>query len=251
MRRVVWPQRPEVINSSIVVVVTLIFFVAFTFIVDSLVVQALRLITRSGLSMAKKWYVIHTYSGYENKVRTNLLHRIESMGMQDKIFDVKIPTETVTDIKEGGRRVTSEKKVFPGYILVQMELGDESWYVVRNTPGVTGFVGSQGKPVPLSRDEYNRIMKRTEAGPKAKTTTDFVEGMNVKVTSRSVRRVRRNDRRGQPRQGHRQGHGHHLRPGDPGRAGIRPGGASLDTETLGSMPRREWTRSFSRLGRST
>ena len=105
------------------------------------------------------------------------------MGMQDKIFDVKIPTETVTDIKEGGRRVTSEKKVFPGYILVQMELGDESWYVVRNTPGVTGFVGSQGKPVPLSREEFNRIMKRTEVGAKQKTTTDFVEGMNVKVTS--------------------------------------------------------------------
>lgn len=133
--------------------------------------------------MAKRWYVIHTYSGYENKVRANLLHRIESMGMQEKIFDVTIPTETVTDIKEGGRRVTSEKKVFPGYILVQMELDDESWYVVRNTPGVTGFVGSQGKPVPLSRDEFNRIMKRTQAGPKAKTTTDFVEGMNVKVTS--------------------------------------------------------------------
>ncbi len=132
--------------------------------------------------MAKKWYVIHTYSGYENKVRANLLHRIESMGMQEQIFDVRIPTETVTDIKEGGRRVTSEKKVFPGYILVQMELGDESWYVVRNTPGVTGFVGSQGKPVPLSRDEFNRITKRTETGAKQKTTTDFVEGMNVKVT---------------------------------------------------------------------
>ncbi len=133
--------------------------------------------------MAKRWYVIHTYSGYENKVRMNLLHRIESMGMQEKIFDVKIPTETVTDIKEGGRRVTSEKKVFPGYILVQTELDDESWYVVRNTPGVTGFVGSQGKPVPLSRDEFNRIMKRTQVGPKAKTTTEFIEGMNVKVTS--------------------------------------------------------------------
>jgi len=133
--------------------------------------------------MAKKWYVIHTYSGYENKVRTNLQHRIQSMGMEDKIFKVEIPTEKVTDIKEGGRRVETEKKVFPGYILVQMELDDESWYVVRNTPGVTGFVGSQGKPVPLSRDEFNRIMKRTEAGAKAKTTTDFVEGMNVKVTS--------------------------------------------------------------------
>lgn len=133
--------------------------------------------------MAKKWYVIHTYSGYENKVRTNLLHRIESMGMQEKIFDVKVPTEMVTDIKDGGRRVTSEKKVFPGYILVQMELDDESWYVVRNTPGVTGFVGSQGKPVPLSRDEFNRIVKRTESGAKQKTTTDFTEGQTVKVTA--------------------------------------------------------------------
>ena len=124
--------------------------------------------------MAKKWYVIHTYSGYENKVKTNLLHRIQSMNMDEKIFRVEIPTETVTDLKEGGRRVTSEKKVFPGYILVQMELDDESWYVVRNTPGVTGFVGSQGKPVPLSRDEYLRITKRTEAGVKQRTSTDLV-----------------------------------------------------------------------------
>ena len=133
--------------------------------------------------MAKKWYVIHTYSGYENKVKTNLLHRIQSMGMDEKIFKVEIPTETVTDIKDGGRRVTSEKKVFPGYILVQMELDDESWYVVRNTPGVTGFVGSQGKPVPLSRDEFGRIMKRTEAGVKQRTSTDLTEGMSVKVTA--------------------------------------------------------------------
>jgi transcription termination/antitermination protein NusG len=133
--------------------------------------------------MAKKWYVIHTYSGYENKVKTNLLHRIQSMGMDEKIFKVEIPTETVTEIKDGGRRVTSDKKVFPGYILVQMELDDESWYVVRNTPGVTGFVGSQGKPVPLSRDEFGRIMKRTEAGVKQRTSTDLVEGMSVKVTS--------------------------------------------------------------------
>jgi len=133
--------------------------------------------------MAKKWYVIHTYSGYENKVKTNLLHRIESMGMQNKIFDVFIPKETVTDLKTGGRKVTTEKKVFPGYILVQMELDDDSWYVVRNTPGVTGFVGAQAKPVALSRDEFNRIARRMEAGAKPKTSTDFVEGMAVKVTS--------------------------------------------------------------------
>jgi len=134
--------------------------------------------------MARRWYVIHTYSGYENKVKTNLEHRIQSMGMEEKIFDVRVPTETVTDLKAGGRKVTTEKKVFPGYILVQMELDDDSWYVVRNTPGVTGFVGSQGKPVALSREEFGRIASRTEPGAKQKTTsTDFNEGMSVKVTS--------------------------------------------------------------------
>ncbi len=132
--------------------------------------------------MARKWYVIHTYSGYENKVKTNLEHRIESMGMQDRIFEVLIPKETVTDLKAGGRRVTSEKKVFPGYILVHMELDEDSWYVVRNTPGVTGFVGAQAKPVPLSRSEFERIAQRARAGVKPKTSTDFVEGMSVKVT---------------------------------------------------------------------
>ena len=133
--------------------------------------------------MAKKWYVIHTYSGYENKVATNLRHRIESMGVQDKIFDVLIPKETVTDLKSGGRKVTSEKKVFPGYILVQMELDDDSWYVVRNTPGVTGFVCAQAKPVALSRDEVKRIQGRVTASAKPKTFTDFIEGMPVKVTA--------------------------------------------------------------------
>lgn len=133
--------------------------------------------------MAKKWYVIHTYSGFENKVKANLLHRIETMGMQDKIFDVLIPKETVTDVKAGGRRVTQDKKVFPGYVLVQMELDDDSWYVVRNTPGVTGFVGSQGKPVPLSRKEFERIQGRVASVAKPKTMTEFTEGMPVKVTS--------------------------------------------------------------------
>jgi transcriptional antiterminator NusG len=132
--------------------------------------------------MARKWYVIHTYSGYENKVKTNLEHRIRSMGMEDRIFEVRVPTQTVTDLKAGGKRVTQEKKVFPGYILVRMELDDDSWYVVRNTPGVTGFVGSEGKPVPLSREELGRIDKRTEPGTRQRTTTDFVEGMAVKVT---------------------------------------------------------------------
>jgi transcriptional antiterminator NusG len=134
--------------------------------------------------MAKKWYVIHTYSGYENKVKTNLEHRIESMNMAHKIFNVFIPKETVTEIKQGGRKVTSDKKVFPGYILVEMQLDDDSWYVVRNTPGVTGFVGSQAKPVALSRDEVKRIQGSVgTAGVKPKSLTEFQIGMAVKVTS--------------------------------------------------------------------
>ena len=134
--------------------------------------------------MARKWYVIHTYSGYENKVKANLEHRIMTMGMADEIFDVFIPKETITEIKQGGKKVTSDKKVFPGYILVEMQLDDDSWYVVRNTPGVTGFVGSQGKPVGLSREEVKRIKGSTGIqGVKPKSFTEFHEGMAVKVTS--------------------------------------------------------------------
>lgn len=133
--------------------------------------------------MSKKWYVLHTYSGYENKVKTNLEHRVESMNMENNIFDIQIPTESVTEIKEGGRRVTSDKKVFPGYVLVRMELDDRAWSVVRNTPGVTGFVGSNGKPVPLSREEYNKIMKRTQPGAPKKTSTDLTVGQSIKVVS--------------------------------------------------------------------
>lgn len=135
--------------------------------------------------MAKKWYVLHTYSGYENKVKQNLLQRIEAMGLEDKIFKIQIPTETVTEIKEGGKRVESEKKVLPGYVLVRMEMDPQSWTVVRNTPGVTGFVGSQGNPEPLTRDEYNKIMgiAKTHTGVSKKATTSIEVGQTVKVVS--------------------------------------------------------------------
>lgn len=129
----------------------------------------------------KRWYVIHTYSGYENKVKNNLEHRIASMDMEDKIFQVVIPTEEVMEIK-GGRKTVTEKRVFPGYILVQMELDDDSWYVVRNTPGVTGFVGSHTRPTPLSDAEVEKILKREAVG-KPKPKTEFTEGQTVKVIS--------------------------------------------------------------------
>lgn len=133
--------------------------------------------------MARKWYVLHTYSGYENKVKKNLESRIETMGLENNVFGIEIPTETVTEIKDGGRRVESEKKVFPGYVLVRMELDDRSWAAVRNTPGVTGFVGAQGKPEPLTRDEYNKIMKRTSHEAPRKTATNLEIGQSVKVVS--------------------------------------------------------------------
>lgn len=128
----------------------------------------------------RKWFVIHTYSGYENKVKGNLEHRVRSMDVGDKIFDIEIPTEDVIEYK-GRKKSITQRKVFPGYLLVNMELDDDSWYVVRNTPGVTGFVGQSGKPTPLSEAEVERILKRT-AFEKPKPKTEFQVGESIKVT---------------------------------------------------------------------
>ena len=105
------------------------------------------------------WYVIHCYSGYENKVRHNLEQRIETMGMKDRIFDVVIPTQEEIEVKDGKRR-SVERHIFPGYVLVNLLLTEESWYVVRNTPGVTGFVGMGNNPTPLRPEEVAQIIKR-------------------------------------------------------------------------------------------
>lgn len=137
--------------------------------------------------MAKRWYVVHTYSGYENKVKNDLEHRIETYGLENVVVDIKIPTEEVTEIKDGGKRETKESKVFPGYVLVRMEMDDNSWSVVRNTPGVTGFVGIDGKPAPLSREEFNKIMRRSNprgaaaAAAPRRTATNLEPGMSVRV----------------------------------------------------------------------
>jgi len=128
----------------------------------------------------KKWYVIHTYSGYENKVKTNLEHRIESMGVQDKIFQVVIPTEEEIEIKDGQRR-TVQKKVYPGYVMVEMAMDDDAWYVVRNTPGVTSFVGSGNKPVPLQEHEVRGIQKQIKAEAPSKVAVEYEIGENVRV----------------------------------------------------------------------
>ncbi len=128
----------------------------------------------------REWFVIHCYSGYENKVRHNLEQRIETMGMKDKIFDVVVPTEEEIEVKDGKRR-TVERRVFPGYILVQMILNEDSWYVVRNTPGVTGFVGMGNEPTPLRPEEVAKIVKRMEAdAPRIKLA--YTIGQKVRIT---------------------------------------------------------------------
>jgi transcriptional antiterminator NusG len=131
----------------------------------------------------RHWYVIHTYSGYENKVKQNLMHRIESMEMQDKIFRVIVPTAEEIEIKNGQRR-TVQKKVFPGYVLVQMRMTDDSWYVVRNTPGVTSFVGHGNRPTPLDESEVKSILKQMEEeAPKVRVS--YQVGQAVKITDGS------------------------------------------------------------------
>ena len=131
------------------------------------------------------WYVVHTYSGYENKVKQNLEHRIESMGMLDQIFQVVVPVEEEVDIKDGQRRIV-ERKIFPGYVLVRMILTDESWSVVRNTPAVTGFVGSgtdasdRLRPTPLRQDDVDRILRRMDAEEPTIRVT-FRTGQNVRI----------------------------------------------------------------------
>jgi transcriptional antiterminator NusG len=127
----------------------------------------------------REWFVIHTYSGYEQKVKTNLEHRIKTMDMLEKIFQVVIPVEDEVEVRDGQRR-TVQRKVVPGYVLVEMQLDDDSWYVVRNTPGVTGFVGSANKPIPLMDYEVSAILKQMEAEtPRVRIA--FQRGQSVRI----------------------------------------------------------------------
>ncbi|WP_338826005.1 Transcription termination/antitermination protein NusG [Moorella thermoacetica] len=131
--------------------------------------------------MEKAWYVIHTYSGYENKVKANLEKRVESMNMGDKIFRIIVPMEDEVQIKDGKRKIV-KRKVYPGYVMVEMVLTDASWYVVRNTPGVTGFVGTGNKPIPLREEEVDQILQQMGV-EEPRPRIDVTVGENVRVTS--------------------------------------------------------------------
>ena len=141
--------------------------------------EALAEVSHAEPDDGRLWYVVHCYSGYENKVRHNLEQRIETMNMKDRIFDVVVPTEEEMEVREGKRR-TVERRVFPGYILVQMIMNEDSWYVVRNTPGVTGFVGMGNEPTALRPEEVSQIIRRMEAeAPRIKVT--YKTGQKVRI----------------------------------------------------------------------
>ena len=130
-----------------------------------------------------RWYVVNTYSGHENKVKQNIEHRVTSLGQKRHLRQIVVPTETVTEIKDG-QKETKEKRTMPGYVLVNMELNEESWSLVKNTPGVTGFVGASNEPVPLTQPEVDRLLHKGDAtATKIPTKAQFNIGESVKVVS--------------------------------------------------------------------
>ena len=128
-----------------------------------------------------RWFVINTYSGHENKVKQNLEHRVHTMGQERNVRQVVVPTEQISEMKDG-QKVSTEKRTMPGYVLVNMEMTDDAWGLVKNTPGVTGFVGSRNKPIPLSKVEVDRLLHR-ETAERPRTRAQFSIGESVKVIS--------------------------------------------------------------------
>jgi len=131
--------------------------------------------------MSKQWYIVHTYSGYEGKVKDSLLQRVDALGMGETIGEILIPTEDVIEMR-GGEKIISKKKFFPGYVLINMEMSDDAWHVVKNTPKVTGFVGSGIKPTPLTQEEVDRIINQvTVAAEKPKPKFQYSKGEQVRI----------------------------------------------------------------------
>lgn len=131
--------------------------------------------------MSKKWYVVHTYSGHEGKVREHLMERFNSLGLKEKVGDLLIPMEDVVEIRQG-KKIVSTRKFFPGYLLINMEIDDEIWYLIKNTPKVTGFLGDANKPTPLDDSEIEKIMEQLRgAAEKPKPKVGYEQGENVRV----------------------------------------------------------------------
>ena len=205
------------------------------------------------LAAPGEWYVVHSYAGYENKVKTNLETRTQTLDVEDYIFQIEVPTEEVTEIKNGQRKQV-QRKVLPGYILVRMDLNDASWSAVRNTPGVTGFVGATSRPSPLTVDEVLKFLAaagregspgegrqgrvRRDGGPARRPgRRGRLRGRRVgHGHGRPVRHAAGDDLRGQRRRAEAEGPGVDLRPGDPGRAVVHPGLQDLTAARSAAVP---------------
>lgn len=159
-----------------------------------------------------KWYVVHTYSGYENKVASNLEKTVENRQLQDLIQEVRVPTEMVTEVKDNKTRQV-ERKIYPSYVLVKMVLTDESWYVVRNIRGCTGFVGPSSKPIPLTDEEVARMGVEVR-----QVEVSYEVGDSVRIVDGPAGWVRRHGGRNEHREKQRPGHGFHVRARNTGRA---------------------------------
>ena len=188
-----------------------------------------------------RWYIVHTYSGFEERVKETLRQRAEALGMGEEFGEIRIPTETVVELRLGKKRET-QRKFFPGYILVQMKMSDAAWHVVRNTPKVTGFVGTGKKPTPLSQDEVDQILEQVvSAKEKPKPKYVFEKGEPVKIVDGPFSNFSGVVEES-PRPQHLEGHGHHLRrqtPVDWSSAG--PEDLSVPAEAVGGCARRTRT----------
>ena len=198
MGRVTWPSRKEVYATTLVVILFSVVMGIYLYAVDLLLDAVIRWVYRTlGAERndavprttpramtddrTKQWYIVHTYSGFENKVKESLEQRVNAYGLQAEIGEILIPTEQVAEMR-GGKKVVSSKRFFPGYILVEMHMSDHAWHVVKNTPKVTGFVGAGAKPTPLTREEVDQILNQvTEAAEKPKPKYSFDKGDQVRI----------------------------------------------------------------------
>ena len=183
LKKVQWPDRDTLVQASAVTIIFVAVMAAYLGALDAVfnwLDQADHLAAQMSSKMFR-WYVINTYSGHENKVKQNLEHRVHTMGQERNVRQVVVPTEQISEMKDG-QKIQTEKRTMPGYVLVNMEMTDDSWGLVKNTPGVTGFVGSRNKPIPLSKVEVDRLLHR-ETAERPRTRAQFSIGESVKVIS--------------------------------------------------------------------
>ena len=223
-----WPTRKETLQTTGIVFAFVVVMALFLWAVDASLLWVVQEADGHGRMMSKKWYVVHAYSGFEKSVQRALLDRIPRAGMQDQFGQILVPVEEVVEMKSGQKNI-SERKFFPGYVLVEMEMTDDTWHLVKNTPKVTGFVGGTAtKPTPISEKEVQNILHQIQEGVEKPRPEGAVRsGRGGAREGRSVRGLPRQRRGRELRQEQAARVGDDLRPLDAGGAGFRAGREGL------------------------